>query len=202
MADDWTKGIPDQLCACGCGRITPRATATRVDRGYRKGAPLRSCTGHWRRSAPEAERFLGKLKPQPLTGCLEFQGHRHNGYGQFGIGSRDDGSRRVVYAHRYAWELAGYSIPAGLQVLHRCDNPPCCNVAHLFLGTNSLNREDMAKKWRGRQGSMPFGVARNHERFYAKVGFRGEIYYLGTFDTIDEAAAVAFAAKEALHAGA
>lgn len=114
----------------------------------------------------------------------------------------NNGDRRLVYAHRYAWERAHGLIPAGLEVLHRCDNPPCCNVAHLFLGTNSLNREDMAKKWRGRQGSMPFGVARNHERFYAKVGFRGEVHYLGTFDTIDEAAAVAFAAKEALHAGA
>jgi hypothetical protein len=152
--------LTDHLCACGCGRITPRATANRPERGYRKGEPLRYFPGHGRRKMPEADRFLAKLKLHPLTGCLEFQGHRHNGYGQFGVGSRDDGTRGLVYAHRYAWVQARGPIPAGLDVLHRCDNPPCCSPDHLFLGTDQDNREDMARKWRGRGGRMPFGAGR------------------------------------------
>jgi hypothetical protein len=52
--------------------------------------------------------------------------------------------------HRLAWELANGPIPAGLQVLHRCDNPRCCNPDHLFVGTQQDNMADMALKKRSR----------------------------------------------------
>ena len=51
-------------------------------------------------------------------------------------------------ANRMAWEETYGPIPDGLHVLHRCDNPPCCNPGHLFLGTHSDNNEDKARKGR------------------------------------------------------
>lgn len=54
-----------------------------------------------------------------------------------------------VFTHRRSYELAsGIAVPRGLKILHSCDNPPCCNPAHLGLGTQQQNSEDMASKFR------------------------------------------------------
>lgn len=50
--------------------------------------------------------------------------------------------------HRVAWEVTNGPIPKGISVCHRCDNPPCCNPQHLFLGTQSDNNLDMVEKLR------------------------------------------------------
>lgn len=68
------------------------------------------------------------------------------GYGQIGLGGRGGGNG---LAHRVAWEIANGAIPDGLQVLHRCDNKLCVNVAHLWLGTQAENIADMDTKGRG-----------------------------------------------------
>ena len=52
-------------------------------------------------------------------------------------------------AHRVSWMLAHGPIPQGMFILHRCDNPPCVNPAHLFLGTAMMNVADMEAKGRG-----------------------------------------------------
>jgi hypothetical protein len=66
-----------------------------------------------------------------------------------GYGKKWDPIRKaVVYANRWAWEQKHGKIPNGMMVLHHCDNPPCINVDHLYLGTQKDNMRD--RKERGR----------------------------------------------------
>jgi hypothetical protein len=77
------------------------------------------------------------------SGCREWQGAKHRqGYGMLRVGVRS------VLAHRVAWEEANGPIPDGLHVCHRCDNPACVNVDHLFLGTHLDNMRDRQAKGR------------------------------------------------------
>ena len=74
--------------------------------------------------------------------CWAWNGTRGNGgYGMFK-------GTKTGLAHRMSYTLANGPIPIGLDVLHRCDNPPCVNPAHLFLGTNSDNQQDCIAKGR------------------------------------------------------
>jgi hypothetical protein len=78
-------------------------------------------------------------------GCWEWSAARsHYGYGKLTYLGRS----RI--AHRMAWEFAFGPIPAGLFVLHHCDNPPCVRPDHLFLGTQADNIRDKISKGRGR----------------------------------------------------
>ncbi|KKL76482.1 hypothetical protein LCGC14_2044430 [marine sediment metagenome] len=98
-------------------------------------------------TTPIFERLCKRLRLGP-NGCLEFQGFRNpKGYGRIAQGPGE--KPRIVNAHRVAWEAAFGPIPDGMDVLHSCDNPPCCNPEHLFLGTNDDNVADRSAKGRG-----------------------------------------------------
>lgn len=91
-----------------------------------------------------AERFWAKVNRRESDECWEWQGSRlPAGYGRIAIGGR-----RNQYAHRLSYELHHGVMPDGMWVLHRCDNPPCVNPAHLYLGTPSANMQDCAGRGR------------------------------------------------------
>ena len=89
--------------------------------------------------------FDRKVKFNPETGCLEWQGSRHEklGYGRFGV------KGHLFYAHRIAYFRETGNDPGVLYCLHRCDNPRCCSVSHLWLGTIAENNQDRGRKGRG-----------------------------------------------------
>jgi HNH endonuclease len=87
------------------------------------------------------ERFWAKV--EKTEGCWLWMGYRNKkGYGMFKMPDR------VQLAHRAAWMLTNGPIPDGLDVLHKCDNPPCVRPTMLFLGTNADNQQDSVRKGR------------------------------------------------------
>ncbi len=88
-------------------------------------------------------RHVGMSK---LDECWPWNGARYPlGYGRLRRGK----VQRA--AHREAFEIAyGVDVPREMMVCHRCDNPPCCNPAHLFIGTSLDNNVD--RKNKGRNG--------------------------------------------------
>ena len=97
---------------------------------------------------PLRERLLAGIKVNEQTGCWEWKGSRDwYGYGQMRV-TRAPGSGSSEKTHRLAYvEFVG-PIPDGMFVCHHCDNPPCCNPSHLFVGTARDNAVDRDRKQR------------------------------------------------------
>lgn len=125
-----------------CRKPFPRPEAYSATQWELRRFCNHTCHGLFQRKERRAafEQFFVRTAE---TECWEWIGGRHGkGYGQFGNPTKK--------AHRVSWELYRGSIPDGLHVLNSCDNPPCINPSHLFLGTNLDNVKDKMAKGRGR----------------------------------------------------
>lgn len=93
------------------------------------------------------KRFIGRLKAEGE--CLNHPVSKSHRYPAVSIGGVQ------VKGNRFSWIIFRGSIPAGISVLHSCDNPACCNPDHLFLGTGLDNMRDRLAK--GRYNTVPKG---------------------------------------------
>jgi hypothetical protein len=108
-------------------------------------------------------RFWKRVHVSGPEECWPWLGYTDKGgYGTFTLGRKTSPRR----CHRVAWEITSGKIPSGLCILHRCDNPTCCNSAHLWVGTKGENNTDRAIKGRSSTGAEHY--ARRHPERLAR----------------------------------
>jgi hypothetical protein len=99
----------------------------------------------WARTDEEyLQKIASRSRRIPETGCIEWQAHvGQNGYGQMTYQGAPNYVHRIVYAATHGIKLRREDV-----ICHRCDNPKCCNIDHLFLGDHAANVRDMFQKGR------------------------------------------------------
>ncbi len=134
-----------------CGKIiTP--LISRIKRGGGKFCSQHCCGKYNYKNKPcfkklsAEEYFFKQISTEDhIDNCWIWVGHRNKqGYGRLRV------KRKDWVSHRYSWTIYNGDILSGLCILHRCDNPPCCNPDHLFIGTHQDNSKDMVIKKRNR----------------------------------------------------
>jgi hypothetical protein len=146
------KSQVNRVCEVCGNEFLFHASPSRVRQGLGRFCS-RDC---WRRylDIPLVDRFRAYVGPQNDNGCILWTGPTRKGYGVIALGSRQNGRNpHVLLAHRVAYEFAHGPIPDGLGVLHSCDTPPCVNIQHLFLGTQTDNNADAVSKGRNTKGT-------------------------------------------------
>lgn len=102
------------------------------------------------------DRVLARVTPD--GDCLVWTGATIKGYGEVNYHGN------VLYTHRVVWEHHNGPIPEGVEIRHSCDNPPCCNIEHLLLGTHADNVHDMFERGRDRnQNTDKTHCVKGHE---------------------------------------
>lgn len=140
------RRVADRICE-ECGK-TFHASQYRIDRDGARWCSRQCCDIG--RKETVAQRFWRQIEKS--DGCWNWAGLRNKfGYGR--LTSSGKGARDLV-AHRVSWEFHHGQIPNDLCVLHKCDNPPCVNPDHLFLGTKADNNADKVAKDRQARGDQ------------------------------------------------
>lgn len=166
------------LCECGCGEPTAIAQKTNRRDGDVAGQPRRFRPYHHNLKSREPYRV------DPETGCwVWLRSLKREGYGQI----KYDG--KITVAHRVYYELHVGLILEGMEIDHICRNRPCVNPAHLRLATSGENKQNTV----GRRGLRGIALNRPSGKWVARCKLGGKTYCLGTFDTEEEAGAVASA---------
>ena len=99
--------------------------------------------------------FWNKVDKDGHGGCWVWIGSRKpRGYGHMKVAGKD------YNAHRWSYEQANGPIPAGMEVMHKCDRPSCVNPKHLRLGTHAENMADCKAKDRHARGERLKGKAK------------------------------------------
>jgi len=130
-------------CLCDCGTRTS-VVSPHLRSGHTTSCGCRRVIAGLQRRTPILDRFWARVSNG--DGCWTWTGHRNeDGYGSITSGGRGG---KHEGAHRFSWRLHNGEIPDGMSVLHHCDNPPCVNPKHLFLGTQRDNMQDCARKSR------------------------------------------------------
>jgi hypothetical protein len=92
------------------------------------------------------EEFWNRVPLRNPNECWIWSGGKINGYGTFW--AKLGAVRKSIRAHRLSYAIANGKFDESLYVCHKCDNPPCVNPSHLFLGTSYDNMWDMIRKGR------------------------------------------------------
>lgn len=96
-------------------------------------------------SPADVARFWSHVDVQGPDDCWPWKRATTHGYGRFSVGGRRG---RLATASRVAFEIANGPLPLDAEARHTCDNPPCCNPAHLIAGSHAQNMADMAARER------------------------------------------------------
>lgn len=141
MGNDWMVKICVQ-----CGKPFTKndlATPHNFKRQVRCSA---ACMHASKKYTPEqaAAAFWRRVDKNGPNGCWVWQGYCQR-FGHGWLGHRG-------LAHRYAWELLRGPLPQGKCLLHHCDNPPCVNPDHLYIGDRRDNTRDRVKRGRHARG--------------------------------------------------